>query len=132
VISKEKEKFNVEQDNYMWYFRNVLLLPDVRLALEGAKADANSTTKKQKKKGFFGFFSDLFAKKNKDTKQEPVKPADELTDQPSDSTSAVLPVSTDQPKKKKGLFSWFKRKSKQQNQSPAPQKKEEEEEEEKF
>ncbi|NOS93124.1 MAG: hypothetical protein HOP30_14475, partial [Cyclobacteriaceae bacterium] len=42
VISIEKEKFNVEQDNYMWYFRNVLVLPDVHIAMEGAAAEGKA------------------------------------------------------------------------------------------
>jgi len=39
VISKEKEKFNLDQDNYMWYFRDVLVLPDVKASLDEGKAE---------------------------------------------------------------------------------------------
>ena len=34
AITKTKEKYNLDQDLYMWYFREVLVLPDVRAALE--------------------------------------------------------------------------------------------------
>ena len=34
AITKTKEKFNLDQDLYMWYFREMLVLPDVRAALE--------------------------------------------------------------------------------------------------
>ncbi|MFN8341806.1 MAG: hypothetical protein U0V64_09085 [Cyclobacteriaceae bacterium] len=39
AITKAKEKFNVDQDNYMWYFRDVLVLPDVRAAMDARKKD---------------------------------------------------------------------------------------------
>lgn len=67
AITKAKEKFNVDQDNYMWYFRDVLVLPDVRAALEqksgeklGISAVGPRATKEKK-----GFFRNLFKKKNK-------------------------------------------------------------------
>lgn len=127
VISLEKEKFNVDQDNYMWYFRNILVLPDVRIAMEGAQEDAKVTAKKEKKKGFFGFFKNLFSKKDK-TKKEPVKVDTKLQDQPADSTATTSPP-IEEPKKKKGIFGMFKKKSKEPaNPQKAPAKKEEEEE----
>jgi hypothetical protein len=61
--------FNAEQDNYMWYFRDVLVLPDVRAALEEEKNGKNKTDENgdsktgKKKRGFF----DLFKKHPKDT-----------------------------------------------------------------
>jgi hypothetical protein len=131
VISKEKEKFNLDQDYYMWYLRNILVLPDVRIAMEGSKEDAAATVKKEKKKGFFGFFSNLFGKKKKDKKTEPVKPTTQLQQEnvtTVDSTGAVV-APTEQPKKKKGIMGLFKKKSKDQAAPPpAPKKKEEEEE----
>lgn len=124
VISIEKEKFNVEQDNYMWYFRNVLVLPDVRIAMEGAPAEGKTTSKAKEKKGFFGFFKNMFKKKPK----EPTKP-EPIDQNPSDSTSVV----PETPKKKKGLLGMFKKKPKVD--TAAQQKKIDEakkEEEEKF
>jgi hypothetical protein len=72
AITKTKEKFNVEQDNYMWYFRNVLVLPDVRAAMKGkneADEESASVSKKEKKakKGPFGFLKKLFNKKSADS-----------------------------------------------------------------
>ncbi len=118
VISIEKEKFNVEQDNYMWYFRNVLVLPDVRIAMEGAPAQGKVATKQRK--GFFGFFKNMFKKKPKDTVKPPVVQATT-----SDSTAV------DQPKQKKGLLGMFKKKpkadpAKEQKKIDAAKKEEEE------
>ena len=69
AITKAKEKFNVEQDNYMWYFRNVLVLPDVRAAMKGkANEDkAAAPVAKKEKKGILGFFKNLFRKKSTDS-----------------------------------------------------------------
>lgn len=67
AISLAKEKFNVDQDNYMWYFRDMLVLPDVRAALEqksgeklGISATGPGETKEKK-----GFFKNLFKKKDR-------------------------------------------------------------------
>jgi len=68
AISKAKEKFNVEQDNYMWYFRNVLVLPDVRAAMgKNKESDAAAPAAKKEKKGLAGFFKNLFGKNKKDS-----------------------------------------------------------------
>jgi hypothetical protein len=57
--------FNTEQDNYMWYLRKSLVLPDVKLAkLQSAKE--TKAEKKKEKKGIFGFFSKLFGRKTSD------------------------------------------------------------------
>ncbi len=101
----ENIKYTSEQDNYMWYFRDVLVLPDVKAALadeKNAKEGKTARAKAAKKeKGFFGFFKNLFKKKPK-----------------IDSTSATAPDSTasspdstavSTPKKKKGLFGIFKK-----------------------
>jgi hypothetical protein len=60
--------FNVEQGNYLWYLRDVLILPDVRLAkmAENKKAEEE----KKEKSGLKGFFSNLFKKKKKVTEEE--------------------------------------------------------------
>ena len=69
AITKAKEKFNVEQDNYMWYFRNVLVLPDVRAAMKGKDEDDETaiSSGKKEKKGLLGFFKNLFNKKENDS-----------------------------------------------------------------
>src|SRR4051812_11553203 len=56
AITKTKEKYNVDQDIYMWYFRDQLVLPDVRAAMETqteAKGQAAKSAKKKAKGNFF-------------------------------------------------------------------------------
>lgn len=96
VISKEKEVrilkydnmkrsyfvdtvgFNTEQDNYMWYLRDVLLLPDVRLSKMSGKeeeegaAEGKGKSGKKDKKGLKGLFK---------KKEEPIVPAVDSTQQ---------------------------------------------------
>jgi hypothetical protein len=61
--------YNSEQDNYMWYLRHVLVLPDARLAAQEAKDDKGNETKgkgkSERKKS--GFFKNLFNKEKKDS-----------------------------------------------------------------
>lgn len=59
AITKTKEKYNLDQDIYMWYFREILLLPDARAAMEEKKQGAEKQAAKQ------GFFQRLFGKKEK-------------------------------------------------------------------
>lgn len=95
AITKTKERYNLDQDLYMWYFREVLVLPDVRSAMEkkAEAAEGKSTEVKKEKKGIKGFFQNLFKKKPK-----------------ADSTAVTDPAATavDAPpkpaKKKGGLF----------------------------
>ena len=58
--------YNTEQDNYMWYLRRSLVLPDVKLAkLANAKQNEQARKDQKSKKGIRGFFNKLFGKKNK-------------------------------------------------------------------
>lgn len=121
--------FNVEQGNYLWYLRDVLVLPDVRLS----KLKAEEKEAAKEKKGIKGFFSNLFKKKRKqsdspDSLQQNVSPDldeynyDEFDDSPGDSAAQRVsqPV-----KKKKGLFSFLKRdKSAKQKAQPKVKKSE--------
>lgn len=96
AITKTREKYNLDQDLYMWYFREVLVLPDVRAALD-KKADAAKETKaseKKEKKGIKGFFQNLFKKKPKATDAE--------TATLGPPAPAADPAA--EPKKKGGLF----------------------------
>lgn len=92
VISKEKEKFNLDQDNYMWYFRDILVLPDVKQGMEAAKEEKEGTTatKNKVKQGFFSKLKGLFKKKKKQKKDStdlvPVTPPEENYDTEVDST----------------------------------------------
>jgi hypothetical protein len=118
VITKAKEKFNVDQDNYMWYFRDVLVLPDVRLAMEEGKLEksAKAAEGKKVKQSLFQKLKGIFRKKPKTKRDSTALVNQEIN--PSDSTSA----SANQPavKKKKGLGGLFKKKAKA---PPAPAKK---------
>lgn len=104
AITKTKEKYNLDQDLYMWYFREILVLPDVRAAMQkGAEEKNGGGDDGKKEKG--GFFKNLFKKKSK-----------------NDSTAVDASAATgvdgpDQPKKKGGLF------KKKTNETP-PKKKE--------
>ncbi len=116
VITKEKEKFNVDQDNYMWYFRDILVLPDVKAAMDQGNETAAAKTEK---KGFFSKLKGLFKKKPK---------KDSLNVQEQQATDSMgAPI----PQRKKFSFKGlFKKKPKE----ATPVKKEEaiKEEEEKF
>jgi hypothetical protein len=107
-------RYNVEQDNYMWYLRHNLILPDVRLAQQSqqeAKAEAKGG-KKGKKKG--GFFKNLFKKKNKDAVDSttiatpPPDPDGDFDYVDEDEQQAQAAQAQGQPaaapKKKKGIF----------------------------
>jgi hypothetical protein len=63
AITKTKEKYNLDQDIYMWYLRDILVLPDVRAAMQEDLANSN-----QNKKAKQGFFKRLFGKKDKTKK----------------------------------------------------------------
>jgi hypothetical protein len=120
--------FNVDQGNYLWYLRDVLVLPDVRLAKQQAEEKAKE---EKKKKGIKGFFSNLFKKKPKveeqEEQQQSVSPDmedynfDEFDDVPRDTAAS----SDEQPVKKKGLKSLSKKdKAPKQAKQPKPKKEE--------
>lgn len=96
-------KFNVEQDNYMWYLRNYLILPDVMLA----KQQQNQKGEEAKaKKG--GFFKNLFGKKKKkeeeaDTTTLQAAPKEEF-DYVDEDEQLKPPAAQEEVKQKKGLF----------------------------
>lgn len=106
-------RFNVEQDNYMWYLRNNLVLPDVRLAATAQKEDNSPKSKKGKK----GFFKNLFKRKNKDavdsaTLQAPVKSQEDFDYIDEDGQDNPKADVQEEPQEKKGLFSFLKKKDK--------------------
>ena len=105
AITKTKEKYNLDQDLYMWYFREMLVLPDVRAALEDKsekKTEEEPEKTGEKKKG--GLFKNPF-KKNK-----------------NDSTVVEPIVSPEEPKKKGGLFKKNKSDKPLKKQDPAKKK----------
>jgi len=103
---------NIEQDNYMWYLRDHLVLPDVRLARlnqSGEKATETKAAKKKakkEKKGLKGFFKNLFKKKKKesDSTEIPPPPKEEFDFIDTDSVTRAEPPQKE-PETKKGFFS---------------------------
>ncbi|HEX6890746.1 MAG TPA: hypothetical protein VF141_08635 [Chryseolinea sp.] len=96
-------RFNVEQDNYMWYLRKNLVLPDVRVA----QSEQQKETKKKKEKK--GFFKNLFKRKKKDAVDStaiPVtpKPEDDFDYVDEDEQQPTEEQVQEEPKKKRGLF----------------------------
>lgn len=118
--------FNVEQGNYLWYLRDVLVLPDVRLA---KMAEQKKEEEQKSKKGIKGFFSGLFKKKDKQNEQlvdsTKTKSADmdeynfdEFEDVQKDTATQA----ESKPVKEKGVLSIFKRKEKSKKQKQPKQK----------
>jgi hypothetical protein len=106
-------RFNVEQDNYMWYLRRNLVLPDVRLSQKVQKEEKQQAKKKEKK----GFFKNLFKRKKKDevdsaALQAPPKPKDEFDFVDENEQAQPTEDVQEQPQKKKGMFSFLKKKEK--------------------
>lgn len=109
---------NIEQDNYMWYLRDYLVLPDVRLARlqQGAEKnrDAREKTAKKKKKGggLKGFFKNLFKKKPKasDSTDVPAPPKEEFDFIDADTLTRATPPA-EEPEAKKVFFAARKKRS---------------------
>jgi hypothetical protein len=134
VISKEKEKFNLDQDNYMWYFRDILVLPDVKVGMEESQASkeeipGTSATKSERKKGFFKGLKGLFKKKHKEqadttsfikAKVDPFQEPDSTAVQEQPQAPQVQAADEAKPKKKKGLGGLFKKKPKTEKAPPPP------------
>jgi hypothetical protein len=103
-------RLNVEQDNYMWYLRDNLVLPDVRLAKlqqGNAKAEARQIAKKKEKgekKGLKGFFKNLFKKKQKTTDSTEVKPPVEEFDFIDADTLTQDDPPIEEPETREGFF----------------------------
>ena len=112
----ENMMYTADQDNYMWYFRDVLVLPDVRAALDHEKNAkegkmVNGKLVKKQKKGFLGFFKNLFKKK-------PNKDSIDAFNAPKVSGSSEDSVLVSPPKEKKGFF-----KKKKKSEAKVPEKK---------
>lgn len=104
-------RLNVEQDNYMWYLRDHLILPDVRLARiqQGAEREKESREKakaEKKKKKKKGFFKNLFKKKTEEQDSTTVPPPqqEEFDFIDSDTLTSTAPPSV-VPETKRGVLS---------------------------
>jgi hypothetical protein len=110
AITKTKEKYNADQDLYMWYFREMLVLPDVRAAIEDKERKKNEPAGGKKEKvGFIQGIKNIFKKKPK-TDSTAVK----------DPSGKAVPA---EPNKKSSLFKRKKKKSDQPKEKD-PAKKE--------
>lgn len=128
-------RYNLEQDHYMWYLRDVLVLPDVKLAKMAQEGEGGGTGGKAKeKKGLRGFFKNLFKKKNKDEVDSAslVQPPKEEFDFVDTLSQAEVPQPgqvQDEPKAPKKKGGLFKKKEKKVKPPKKDAKKPEEEEE---
>jgi hypothetical protein len=126
-------RYNLEQDHYMWYLRDVLVLPDVKLAKMQQNGEGGGSGKKAKeKKGFKGFFKNLFKKKKKEEvdSSKLVQPPKEEFDFVDTLSQAEIPQPgqpQDEPKAPKKKGGLFKKKDKKVK-PPKDAKKPEEEE----
>lgn len=104
-------RLNIEQDNYMWYLRDYLVLPDVRLARKqqssGDTGSGKTKGKKDKKdrQGLKGFFKNLFKKKPKpDSTEVAPPPQEEEFDFIDADTLSRADPPVQQPQTRKGLL----------------------------
>jgi hypothetical protein len=140
----EEVGYNTEQDNYMWYLRDVLLLPDAKLSQE-AQSNEKEAGSAKKKKGIKGFFAGLFKKKDKKKVEQdstltetPLQEEDygydDFEGKATDSTT--VQTQTQQPpapKQKKGMFSFLKKdKTEKKKKTETPPAKKEEEKDDGF
>lgn len=102
VISLKKEKFNVDQELYLWYLKDYLVYPDVRLMQENAFRESQPAETKEKK----GFFRRLFGKKDRDGENAEIDSLDDLSEDPEE--------------EKKGFFHFLKKKKKKKSELEAP------------
>lgn len=127
--------FNTQQDNYMWYLREILVLPDVKLLRQKEEISRKESAKaKKEKKGFREFFSGLFRKKDKtksdsdliqNLAEEEDYGYDDFEGKPKDSLNTTQPGAQVKPQpQKKGLFK--KKEKTPVNKEPEPARKEEE------
>ena len=111
-------RYTSDQDIYMWYFRDVLVLPDVKAAMEEEKnvkegKTGTSAKGKKEKQGIRGFFRNMLRKKPKldSTSIQSPPPS------PSSDSSSV----GEKKEKKGGLFK--RKKAEQKVTQKQPEKK---------
>jgi hypothetical protein len=118
-------RLNIEQDNYMWYLRDYLVLPDVRLARlqQGSEKNRDAgkkVRKKKEKKGFKGFFKNLFKKKTReaDSTNVPAPPKEEFDFIDADTLTSVAPPA-EESESRKGFLASRKKRSTEDATDPA-------------
>ncbi|MEO1055124.1 MAG: hypothetical protein AAFX87_31100 [Bacteroidota bacterium] len=109
-----KGPYNVEQETYMYIFRDILVLPDRRAEEEAAEeSDILDVEAPEEKKGFFSF---LKRKKKKEPQESLIGDEDPPTDEEDEE-------GVEGPPKKKGLFNRGDKKKKPKQKKPKKQKK---------
>lgn len=138
-------RYQMEQDNYMWYLRDAIVLPDVRLAKLNQSAGGKAAEKKEKQ-GLKGFFKNLFKKKPKEaidsaSQQAPPKEEFDYVDEADSTLQAEIPQpgqEEEKPKKKvrkkkeKPVKASRKKDNKPDAAAPEPAEKKEEDEDDGF
>ncbi len=120
MISLKREKFNTEQELYLWYLKDYLVYPDVRLMQEQSMMAAQEEDPKEEK---VGFFKRLFGKKKKDQEETEMDVETNATAIDEDDIT-VEP----EEEEKKGLFGKKKKKKekkKKNSETPEPGENEE-------
>ena len=118
VISLEKEKFNIDQELYLWYLRKYLVYPDVKLQMEeNAELNKNDVPKEEKQ----GFFKKLFGGKKKDKTNFDVETsATELDEEGGTKKKKSGLFGGKKDKKSKGVSNDDKKPSEEVTPSPTP------------
>jgi hypothetical protein len=119
MISLKRERFNTEQELYLWYLKDYLVYPDVRLMQEQSLQAAEEVEPKEEK---VGFFKRLFGKKKK-------KEDEAEFDLETNATAIDEGDITEEPEQeeKKGLFGKKKKKKKKNSEPETPENNEQEE-----
>lgn len=98
--------YNMEQDNYMWYLRNDIVLPDVRIAQRLGESEEREA-RRAERKGLKGFFRNLFKKKSQaqDSVARPAPQRDEFDFIDPDSVTQTSEGPLLQEDEKRGIMS---------------------------
>lgn len=114
MISLKRERFNTEQELYLWYLKDYLVYPDVRLLQEQSLEAAQEIEPEEEK---VGFFKRLFGKKKKKDEETEFDVETNATDIDDNIDEANAP-----PKEKKGLFGRKKKKNSEEENLEDPVK----------
>ncbi|MEJ2005729.1 MAG: hypothetical protein P8X57_12370 [Cyclobacteriaceae bacterium] len=110
VISLKKEKFNIDQELYLWYLKEYLVYPDIRLMREQEARAAEAENAEEKKPGFF---KRLFGGKKKDGEETEFDVETNATDIDEEQSGE---------KQKKGFFNFLKKKNPDDQELEDPDK----------
>lgn len=127
VISLKKEKFNIDQELYLWYLREWLVYPDVKLQQQ-QNAEAEGEAPSEEKQGFF---KRLFGGKKDKPQAEidgPAVAGEEAEEPEKKGIFSFLKKGDKPPKEKKEKVKKEKKPKKSKEAEPAEEPEEEEDE----